>query len=138
MPPGCERLPAQVTTTDLLLARNNPRNFLNPATIDFGYDFNRDRSVNTTDVLLARNNQTNFLTDLNLISVPLAEGGEAESLIFASLGEDATGAVAATDALAARLAWFQVYEQSHRKERSSGRQSPAAGAVDLLLAAGWL
>jgi len=58
---------AQVTTTDLLLARNNPRNFLNPAAVDFAFDYNRDQRVGTTDVLLARNNQTNFLTQLRLI-----------------------------------------------------------------------
>jgi len=57
----------RVTTTDLLLARNNPRNFLNPATIDTDFDYSRDKRVNATDVLLARNNQTNFLTELQLL-----------------------------------------------------------------------
>jgi len=65
----------QVTTTDLLLARNNPRNFLNPAAIDFAFDYNRDQRVNSTDVLLARNNQTNFLSALRLIDL---SAGEAE------------------------------------------------------------
>ena len=59
-----------VTATDLLLARNNPRTFLDPAGIDYPYDYNRDQRVDTTDLLLARNNATNFLTDLNLITVP--------------------------------------------------------------------
>ncbi len=59
----------QVTTTDLLLARNNPRNFLDPAEIDYAYDYNRDQRVNATDVLLARNNQTNFLTMLRLLDL---------------------------------------------------------------------
>jgi len=63
-----------VTTTDLLLARNNPRTFLDPADIDYPYDFNRDQRVNATDVLLARNNTTNFLTGLRLITPP----GETE------------------------------------------------------------
>ncbi len=61
---------AQVTATDLLLARNNPRNFLTPAAVDFAFDYNRDQRVNATDVLLARNNQTNFLTALRLIEPP--------------------------------------------------------------------
>ncbi len=61
---------AQVTPTDLLLPRNNPRSFLDPAAVDFPYDYNRDGRVNATDVLLARNNQTNFLTSLKLITVP--------------------------------------------------------------------
>ncbi len=67
---------AQVTTTDLLLARNNPRNFLHPAAVDFAYDYNRDQRVNATDVLLARNNQTNFLTALRLIDLGGIEGAD--------------------------------------------------------------
>jgi len=62
---------AQVTTTDLLLARNNPRSFLNPAAVDFPYDYNRDGRVTTTDVLLARNNQTNFINRLRLLDLAL-------------------------------------------------------------------
>jgi len=70
---------AQVTATDLLLARNNPRNFLDPAAIDFAYDYNRDRRVNATDVLLARNNQTNFLSALRLIDLSGPESAGPES-----------------------------------------------------------
>jgi len=61
---------ALVTVADLLLARNNPHNFLNPAGIDDPYDYNRDGRVNVTDVLLARGNQTGFQGGLRLISVP--------------------------------------------------------------------
>jgi len=63
-----------VTATDLLLARNNPRHFLNPAAIDFAYDYDRNGRVNATDVLLARNNQTNFLTALKLLDLSAGEG----------------------------------------------------------------
>jgi len=66
---GNSTLDAQVTATDLLLVRNNPRNFLNPAEITFNYDYNRDAMVNSTDMLLARNNQTNFLNVLRLIEL---------------------------------------------------------------------
>ncbi len=69
---------AMVTTTDLLLARNNPRNFLDPAGIDLAYDYNHDQRVNVTDVLLARNNQTNFLTALRLIDLSSLSSAEAE------------------------------------------------------------
>ncbi len=65
----------QVTATDLLLARNNPRTFLNPAAIDLPYDYNRDGRVDATDVLLARNNPTNFLTALRLIDLSVSVGG---------------------------------------------------------------
>ena len=58
---------AQVTATDLLLARGNPRTFMNPAEVDFRYDYNRDQRVDSTDLLLARNNQTNFLSELKLV-----------------------------------------------------------------------
>ena len=64
---------AQVTITDLLRARNNPHNFMDPAPIDDFVDFNRDERVNSTDVVLARNNQTNFLNRLNLIILPAAD-----------------------------------------------------------------
>jgi len=67
---------AQVTATDLLLARNNPRNFIDPAAVDFAYDYNRDARVNATDVLLARNNVTNFLTMLRLLDLPAGQKGE--------------------------------------------------------------
>jgi len=60
---------ARITATDLLLARNNPRNFFNPAGLDDRFDYNRDQRVNATDLLLARNNQTNFLTALRLIDL---------------------------------------------------------------------
>ncbi len=70
---------AMVTATDLLLARNNPRNFLNPAEIDLPYDYNRDQRVNTTDVLLARNNQTNFLTAFRMLDLSdVGQGGAEE------------------------------------------------------------
>ncbi|MBN2474997.1 MAG: tandem-95 repeat protein [Pirellulales bacterium] len=68
---------ARVNATDMLLARNNPRTFLDPAPVDFPYDFNRDGRVNATDVLLARNNQTHFLSALRLITVPTPGAGEA-------------------------------------------------------------
>jgi len=83
---------SQVTTTDVLLARNNPRNFLDPAGVDFAMDYNRDGRVNTTDVLLARNNQTSFLTALELVahagpaSEESAEVAEAVDLLLATYG----------------------------------------------------
>jgi hypothetical protein len=61
---------AKVNATDMLLARNNPRSFIDPAEMDFAYDFNRDGKVNATDMLLARNNPTSFIDALKLIAVP--------------------------------------------------------------------
>jgi len=70
---------ARVTTTDLLLARNNPRVLLDGTDLDFPYDFNRDKAVNATDVLLARNNQTNFLNAVRLIHPLAAEESPSQS-----------------------------------------------------------
>jgi hypothetical protein len=60
---------AKVDAIDMLLARANPRTFLDPVPIDFAYDFNRDGRVNATDVLIARNNQTSTQTALKLIAL---------------------------------------------------------------------
>jgi subtilisin family serine protease len=61
---------ANVTTTDLLNTRNNPRDFTDPALLNFDYDFNRDSKVDATDVLTVRNNQTSFFDSLKLITAP--------------------------------------------------------------------
>jgi len=59
----------KVNATDMLSARNNTRNFLNPAPIDFVYDYNRDKKVNAVDMLIARNNQTHFRNALKLLDL---------------------------------------------------------------------
>jgi len=97
---GNAELDTHVTTTDLLLARNNPRSFLNPAEIGFSYDYNRDRRVNVTDVLLARNNQTNFLTALKLLDLSASDGSMADSPVSASDPDDAPVSASAEDAVA--------------------------------------
>ncbi|MBN2476259.1 MAG: lamin tail domain-containing protein [Pirellulales bacterium] len=114
---------AKVNASDMLLARNNPRNFLNPAPVDFPFDFNRDARVNATDMLLARNNQTHFLNALKLIAVPesllksaLAEeklvGGKTLSreAVLATAGAEEWGA---TVALPGKMAWLYEFERSH-------------------------
>jgi len=68
---------AKVNAADILLTRNNGRNLLNPAPIDFRYDFNRDCRVNATDMLIARDNQTHLLNALRLINAP-DEGATAK------------------------------------------------------------
>ncbi len=85
---GNSSFEAHVTATDLLLARNNQRSFLNPAPVDFDYDFNRDQRVNTTDLLLARNNTTSFQSALALWDFPDLDwddpltGGGLELILF--------------------------------------------------------
>jgi len=84
---GNSRDNAQISTADLLLVRNNPRDFISPAAVDFPYDFDRNGSVNAVDVLLARNNQTSFFDALELIepSKALEEPAEASLLELAWL-----------------------------------------------------
>jgi len=106
---------AKVTITDLLLARNNGRDFVRPAAVDFPYDYDRDSFVNATDVLLARNNQTSFWTALKLIDLPTVQQGEPVAL----LGD---------------LAWLQEQEPPGAAEQSSSRDRPASQVTDLLLA----
>ncbi|NQU23367.1 MAG: hypothetical protein HQ567_18970, partial [Candidatus Nealsonbacteria bacterium] len=112
---GDSQTDATVNTTDLLLARNNPRSLAtNPADVTFPYDFDRDGEVNATDVLLARNNQTSFFNALELIDLS-GEGEEVSARALAWLAEfglDRTGA--------------------------ADRTPDSQDAIDLLLATYWL
>ena len=117
----------QVTTTDLLLARNNPRNFLSPAEIDFLYDYNRDQRVNSTDLLLARNNQSNFLTALQLIDLGSVVGGA-----------EGEAQPAAADVFApAEIGWLSELDVTIEPSDSSHQDDRARRAVDQLLATFW-
>ena len=55
-------------------ARQNPRNFLDPAPITDAYDFNRDEAVDVSDENIARQNSTNFLTALAVLDLTQARG----------------------------------------------------------------
>lgn len=145
---------ARVTATDLLLARNNPRNRLSPPAVDFPYDFNRDGQVNATDVLLARNHQTNFLGALKLIDLSVlhvaAEGEDAREIVspvHPDTGEDAAEVVAASvfdavferqsDDLGVRsreLAWLYEFEQFRAGHRRTLQESSGRKVVEAVLA----
>jgi len=119
---GKSSLDATVTTTDLLLTRNNPRAF-QTAAVDFPYDFDRDGRVNATDVLLARNNQTSFFNALKLIDL----SGEGE-MAGEGLGASGEGEEASAQA----LAWLA--EQGLDRPGAGDRTTAAQDAVDVLLA----
>lgn len=68
---------AKVDPTDELLARANPRNALNPAPLDFRFDYNRDKRVDPADELLARANPANALNALKLIALGGGGAGPA-------------------------------------------------------------
>jgi hypothetical protein len=59
---------AFVDAIDEILTRQNPRTFVNPAPIDFRYDFNRDGFVNAADQILARISTSTVGFSLELIS----------------------------------------------------------------------
>jgi hypothetical protein len=60
---------AFVDATDFAGARDNPRDFLHPAPIDFRFDYNRDSFVDATDMAIARDHTTNFVTALKLLDL---------------------------------------------------------------------
>ena len=115
----------KVNATDMLLARNNPRTFLNPAPIDFPYDYNSDAKVNATDMLLARNNPTNFLTALKLITVPEAGAGGEEELTLPLRPTPP------------ELAWLQGLGRTIAGGGRSENERSANEAADALLATYW-
>ncbi len=82
---------AKVNGFDMLGARDNPRSFLDPAPLDFAFDFNRDGRVNAVDMLLARDNATTFLDALRLITAPPGAKGNDHGAggegVWAWLGE---------------------------------------------------
>jgi hypothetical protein len=70
---------AIVSSADEALVRLNGRSALEPAPIDFRFDFNRDGLVNSTDQALARLNATSAFTALRLIGPPLAASAVSTS-----------------------------------------------------------
>ncbi|MBN2477405.1 MAG: putative Ig domain-containing protein [Pirellulales bacterium] len=128
---------AQVNATDMLLARNNPRTFLNPAAIDFPYDYNRDARVNATDMLLARNNQTHFLNALKLITVP-AKGAAAigekilarDRMLWQPPGRQAAVGENARD----RLSLLYEFEWMEMQRRSNDNGTGEEAVIDNVMA----
>ncbi len=59
-----------VNGADRLRVRGNPHNFMQPASVESPYDFNKDASVNASDRMIARSHRTNFITCLKLITAP--------------------------------------------------------------------
>jgi hypothetical protein len=78
---------AKVNALDMLAARSNPHDSLNPAPIELAYDYNRDTKVDAVDLLIARNHQTHLLNALDLITVPGGKPAEAKPAPVAILVE---------------------------------------------------
>ncbi len=129
---------AKVNAFDMLGARDNQRNFLGPAPIDFAYDFNRDARVNAIDMLIARNHQAHFLNALKLITVP---GGKA----VAEQASAGGGRRAAQDAVlrqavqreperpgasSSKLDWVYEFEELSSNRGSAKKRYPGEETLD--------
>jgi hypothetical protein len=84
---GNSAVDAIVNAQDMLAARDNPRSFLNPAPIDFAYDYDRDARVNATDILIARDHPTHFLNALKLLNIPAGQPAAEASARDAVFGQ---------------------------------------------------
>ena len=71
----------KVDISDENAARQNPRNFLNPAPVTSAHDFNRDRFVDISDENIARQNATNFLTALALLDLSAANSAARQRAV---------------------------------------------------------
>jgi hypothetical protein len=60
---------AFVNASDSLGTRANQRSLVNPASIDFPYDFNRDMKVDAADRLITRAHQTTVINGLRLLDL---------------------------------------------------------------------
>ena len=118
---------ARVNALDALLARNNPRTLLNPAPIDFPYDFNHDQRVNATDMLIARSHQTHLLSALKLISLPPRSAHDV------ALEENRAMELADPDGVLAKTGCVDGFGQISEPPQSSRKIKPEPSAVDLLL-----
>ncbi len=134
---------AKVNAFDILGARDNQRNFLDPAPIDFAYDFDRDASVDATDMLIARNHQTHFLNALRLITVPAAKaaGPDAAAVSVATAGDAVFEQLAGQESerlfmktSPGRFAWLHEFERIGIRQRPSEKGTPVEAVVDKLLA----
>jgi len=117
---------ARVNAVDVLLARNNPRTLLDPAPVDFPYDFNRDGRVNATDMLLARANQTYWLDALPLINAlhrKTAAAGETDS------GNEAP-AKCATCTAPSSAHWLDALLRADADGQAAKKQAWAEAAAD--------
>jgi len=109
---GNSAVEARVNAVDILLARNNPRNLVEPVPADFRYDYNRDGRVNATDMLIARENQTHLLDGLKLIAVP--ESAE----------QAAAAASAGVENSSVKIDWLHELEQIQVRQRPSQKDGP--------------
>ncbi len=118
---------AKVNARDMLGTRNNQRNFLDPAPIDFHFDFDRNARVNAVDMLIARNNTTHFLNALKLITVP-GKAAEQDAALRQAAEPESTRS-------SAKLDWLYEFDPANAQSRPSDKDQPIEAVTDRLLAA---
>ncbi len=133
---------AKVNAFDMLGARDNQRNFLDSAPVDFSHDYNRDARVDATDMLIARNHQTHFLNALRLITVPGGKaageqapavgGWAAQDAVFKQAVEREPGR---PEASSSKLDWLYEFEELSSNRRPAKNSNAVEETLDLPLAA---
>ncbi len=132
----------KVDIIDVLLTRQNPQPFFDPATIDNVYDFNRDQRVNAIDTLIARNNQTWSGTELTLLDLTGSKAAViektpelpktfAQDIIFKRAIEQKADSRQTTDR---PLEWLYEADDVQTPGHRSKKISSIEEAVDKLLA----
>ncbi len=125
---------AKVNAFDMLGARDNQRNFLNPAPIDFEYDFDRSARVDAVDMLIARNNPTHFLNALRLITVPAAKNTAnsgsvaAHDAVFQQAVKPEPGSFSLLKDLSGASNWLREYDHVVPGSQPAAKVRPAEAA----------
>ncbi len=114
-----------VDAIDVLLTRQNPHPFFDPADLQTVYDFNRDRRVNAIDVLIARNNQTWSGTELELIDL------SAKRKVKSGKPHAESGSLSAFSSRLSALDWVYEFELSGDKPQTSKQDDGHSRQRDL-------
>ncbi|OHB72714.1 MAG: hypothetical protein A2V70_02015 [Planctomycetes bacterium RBG_13_63_9] len=143
---------ARVNATDILLTRNNPHPFFDPADIYCVYDFNRDERVDAYDILIVRNNQTTYVDELNLIDLSGSKTSWPPTRPDTTEKAPADSRTSAHDAVLERtvprewnrpthprspMDWLWQFDSVGARDRPAKSIEPAERAVDQLLATFW-
>ena len=124
---------AKVNAFDMLGARDNQWSFVDPAPIDFPFDYNRDQRVNVFDMLIARNSTTHFLNALKLITVPAGKGEiAADDLKSTAPAVQDVVMKQVPERESAKLAWLYEFDEPH--ESGEDQNDSARKTIDDVLA----
>jgi hypothetical protein len=118
---------ARVDATDVLLTRNDPHPFFDPADVNCRYDFDRDGRVDANDILIARNNQTTYFTELKLLD--LTAGNDAKSAA-SETAKSADSQAADSQAAESQAADSQAAESQAADSQAAESQAAESQAAE--------